>query len=112
MSAFDDTLELAGEAMLACLDPETITYTPAVGAARSIEALIQREVPLELANHEIVPATVLRVRNHATLGILASAVDTGGDKITWQPKRGGATKDSRIVRIVAQDAGHLVLEVA
>ena len=112
MSAFADTMELAAEAMLGCMPWETIVYRPRAAGSRNIKALVQRDLPLELANHEIVPATVLRVRDHATLGILASTLDTGGDRVTWRPKRGGAVKTSRIVRLLPHPPGIVVVELA
>jgi hypothetical protein len=108
MSDFDTAMELAGEAMGESLGVETVVYTPLGGVARSIAVTIARALPDPALD---VPAARITARNHATLGIDGSSVDTGGDTIAWSPKRGGSAKISRIEDIVTVNAGMIVVEV-
>jgi len=108
MGDFETTMELAAAATMAALDTETVVYTPRGGAARSIEAVITRGAP----DPDIdVPVARVKVRNHATLGIDASAIDTGGDTLAWSPKRGGSNRTSRITDLLGADAGFVSVGV-
>lgn len=112
MGDFAISMQEASEAAMTVLDAETVTYTPNGGDARSISALVQRELPIEVPGGAVVPGARLTVRNDATDGIAAGDVDTGGDTVAWSPKRGGSSRTSRIVRIAYAGSGMVVVEVA
>ncbi len=109
MTDFAETMALAGEAALESLDAEPITYTPLAAAGVVRRALVRR-----LGNHAAgpmgrVPEAEVTLRNDAATGRLASAIDTGGDTITWAPKRGGATKISRVLEIASSNGGFVTV---
>lgn len=108
MGLLDDQLAIDAESF-ADTDAfgETVTYTPAVGSARSVSAVVMRE-PLERrqeALNGVRERIVCYLRNDATLGVLASGVNRSGDTITVAWKRGGTTKVYRVVEVIEQDAG-------
>jgi len=110
MGDFDTTMELAGEAMMEHLATETVTYTPLGGAALTRTAIVHRRYPMQLAD-SVVYTAAIQLRNDAALGRLASAINTGGDTITYSPKRGGPTKTAPVLQILHQDAGCVIVEV-
>lgn len=112
MTAVSEALAAAGAAAMTLLDAESIAYTPATGVAVTIDALIDRR-PLDgVDGMGRVPKAILRIRNDATYGRLASAIDTGGDSITWPAKKGSTTtRTSRILEILDQDAAFVTLMI-
>jgi transcription elongation factor len=112
MRDFADTMALAAEAAMACLDSETVVYTPRGGDAVSISAVVERMAPGMVGSVGPVPLARLVVRNDATCGIAAASIDTGGDTVAWAPKKGGSTRTSRILQIdPATSAGCTVVMV-
>lgn len=109
MGDFDTTMETAAEAAFAYLGTEQVTYTPNGGAARTVTAVVRR---MGIDGDLNVPIAQIKVKNSATLGLAAAAIDTGGDSIAWSPKRGGTTRTSRITALVSADAGFVTVEVA
>lgn len=112
MTDFGTTLGLVGAAALTLLDAESVVYTPATGSAVTIDALIDRR-PIDAVPEELgrTPRATLKIRNHATLGRLASAIDTGGDTVTWKPKKDGTTRTSSVMEILDQDAAFVTLMI-
>ncbi len=108
MGDFDTTMELAGAAMLECLGTETVTYTPRGGVGRPIAVLVHR---LGIDPETRVPLARIEAREHATLGVVAATLDTGGDTIAWQPKPEGATRVGRVTALISANAGIVVVEV-
>lgn len=108
---FASDITLAATEAIRLLDSETVVYAPVVGEARSISALVDREVAVETPTGPVL-TTLVRVRNDATLGIASTQVDTGGDTIACAVKRGDTAQARRITQIVHQCAGMLVVEVA
>ena len=108
MSDFATTMALGAEAALEVLDAESITYTP-VGAAGLIRSVLVRRLPPRDIGIGVVPLAEVTLRHDATAGRLASAIDTGGDTITWSPKPGGTTKVSRILEIVSVNGGFVTV---
>lgn len=106
MGDYDTTMELAGEAMAELLGVEEVTYTPRSGTARTIDVVIERT-----GVEDNLPTARIKARSHATSGLTAGTIDTGGDTITWAPKRGGTTRTSRIVALVGATAGTVTVEV-
>jgi len=95
----------AASSTLAALDPETVTYTPYGGSARSIEVFLDRQPPQAIEGMGTSPTAIVRARNDVAAGLNAATLDTGGDSVTWPPKRGDSTtKSSRILSILAVDA--------
>ncbi len=92
---------------------ESVTYTPSVGSARSISAIVDRNPPQSVDGFGQVHAAniVAFVPNDGTLGIDSSALNTGGDTLTIS-KRVGETATARsIVRLVYHDAGLCEIEI-
>ncbi len=109
MSDFSDTMAVAAEAALEVLDTESITYTPLGGVGVARDALIHRIGNRGAGPLGPAPEAEVTLRNDATAGRLASAIDTGGDTLTWAPKRGGATKVSRVLEIVSTNGGFVTV---
>ncbi|MCK9570145.1 hypothetical protein M0R72_14470 [Candidatus Pacearchaeota archaeon] len=109
MTDFATALGLGAEAAMAFLDTESITYTPLAGAGVPRDALVERLGPQRLSGLGSVPLARVTLRNDAAAGRPASGIDTGGDTITWSPKRGGATRVSRVLEIEWQNGGFVGL---
>jgi hypothetical protein len=97
---------------------EQMIYTPAVGDARTITAIVDRNVRTRTVVGTSAPQCEVMVANRATSitddgygGISSAALDRGGDKLTFAPVIGGADRDWTINKIIAQDGGMLTLEV-
>jgi hypothetical protein len=108
MTDFDTTMQLAAAAMPECLGAESVTYTPRGGAARVISVVVQR---LGIHPDLRVPFAQIKAREHATLGLAAATLDTGGDTIAWQPKPGGTARTGRITSLISANAGFVTVEV-
>jgi hypothetical protein len=116
-------VSMTTEAAEAMLDQwgESVTYTPRSGAARSIKAIVDRNVPRPVGGPgEGVnrPDLTIEVANRATSiaddgygGISSAGVDTGGDKVTLPKRIGQAAQDMRIAQVLGQDEAMLTLEV-
>jgi len=106
---------LASESLtfLVTLGGEEITYLPAGGGSRTIDAIVNRDQPTELgdAPHGHAPLAVIVVRNDATAGISSAEVDTGGDQVRLAVRLGKDPQDRRITKIISQDSGMMQLEV-
>lgn len=101
---------------------EQITYSPAGGAARTILAVIDRDVPREVAGAGegtvIRPALTIEVLNRSTSyagdgfgGIGSAELDTGGDRVTLSRRIGESARATRIAQLLEQDEAMLTLEV-
>lgn len=62
---------------------ETVVYVKADGTRRTIQATIIRNPPAvdPATGRDVAPKMRVLVRNHPTLGIASTELDTGGDKI-------------------------------
>lgn len=108
---FDDTIAAAAESFFLLPGSETVTYYPAVGAGRQISAVVSRTEPDQIPGVEggsFTGPTVL-VRNDPAEGIASDEVDTGGDKIECSKRVGNMPKILRILEIINQDAGLMLL---
>lgn len=86
---------------------ETVTYYPAGGgASRSIQAMVDRESIRFVGPGEAqVQQITVRVRNHATLGILSDLIDTGGDAVALPLRVGESAVQRSIVRVLSTENG-------
>lgn len=85
---------------------EEVTFTPRNGVARTINADVQRDPPVEISvpgGQARRPKMIVTLRNHATLG--ASSIDSGGDTITVAYRLGGTAQAFAVGAPMAQDAG-------
>ena len=91
---------------------ETVVYTPRVGDARSISAVVDRQPiqPLSETPQGLRPLVPVHVANDAITGIAAADLDTGGDTLTFPERIGGADKVWPIARLAGQDDAMLLLE--
>lgn len=111
MTDFAATMDLAAEAAWVSLDIESIVYTPIGGASLARSALVRRLVPPEISGLGRAPEAMVTLRNNTAAGRLGSNVDTGGDTISWSPKRGGTAKVSRVLEIVSANGGFVTVLV-
>jgi len=110
--AFDTTLELSADSFFLLPGTGYVTYFPASGVSRRIQAVIERPGPERIAElgggrqvNEIL------VKNSGSDGIASGQVDTGGDKIKMAPREGMVPVLMRITKIISQDAGMTKLKV-
>lgn len=116
-----DTAQLIADAE-AILDEwgEDVVYTPRGGTARTIVAVVERSRPDAIpgASAGMSPSLVIRAMNRATAkaddgygGVLASAVDKGGDTVALAVVQGGTAQTRRIAAVVSQDEAMIGLEL-
>ena len=91
-------------------DTETVTYRPARGTAREIQALVDRPGRDERTG-AATPRFELTVLNDATSGIAAVTLDTGGDQIDVAERAGGTARRRHITEIIEQDDEMLKVQV-
>lgn len=94
---------------------ETVTYTPVTGSPRSISAFVERDPPDRISPDGDVyrPKMEITVANSATLGILATEIDNGGDTVTVAYPLGATAAAHAILGTpIVQDAGMIRLELA
>lgn len=89
---------------------EAITYTAFGGSPITIYAQITREDVIHVG--EIAAAGILiTVENHATRGILQSAMNTSGDTVTLKYRVGGTSRTYRIGNPIDHDEATLTFRV-
>ncbi len=97
---------------------ESVSYTPSGGSARTISAIVDRSPAAMITDNGVsTPRVRITVANHATRGILSSAVNQhGADKVSVAVMQGG-TAESLGVYLPppgtpgTQDAGMIVLDL-
>lgn len=109
MTDVDRALQDAAAAFFLFGDVETITYRPASGVGREISAVVDRRQAevMDGLRGGSRPQVELVVRNDATVGIAADAIDTGADKVDVPLRKGDTAQRLRIVELVNQDAAML-----
>ena len=110
--AFDTTLELSADSFFLLPGATYVTYFPASGLSRKIQAVINypgSEKIAELGGGRQVSEVL--VKNSSSDGIASDEVDTGGDKLKMAPREGMVPVLMRITRIISQDAGMMKLKV-
>lgn len=101
---------------------ETVVYQPHAGAARTIKADVNRNVPapLDELGRSLGASLLVSVRNVATSidsddkgcgGITATELLPNRDRIELALKAGGLVEPRLITAILEQDEGMLVLKV-
>ena len=110
--AFDKTLELSADAFFLLPGAEYVTYFPASGDPRRIQAVVNRPGPERIAalggGRQVCEVLI---KNSSSDGIASDQVDTGGDKIQMAARDGKVPVLMRITRIISQDAGMIKLKV-
>lgn len=94
---------------------ESVTYTPLGGSARPIAAFVERDPPERIGGDGSVYRAKMEitVANSATLGILATEINNGGDTVTVAYPQGATAAAHVIVgKPIIQDAGMIRLELA
>lgn len=111
MSEFDDELIATRTAHLSG-PGESIKYKPGGVGGRTITAFVNRrpseglDVPF---GHS--PFAEIHVENDSTTGIDSDEINTKADMIEYAVRLGEAVEDRKIVEIIHQDAGMLILDV-
>lgn len=93
---------------------ETIAYQPKGGGSRSISAIIDRNPVSGVPGspHGRSPKFLIFVKNSTSTGISSAEVNTGGDKISFEPRIGEAAQSRSIQAVQWHDTGMMYLEVA
>lgn len=112
MATFPFDLTAISDAVIAPFG-ESVVYSPRTGSDRTITAEVDRtdRNVLEGVDRGTSPRFTITVRNHASLGILSTEINLGGDEIQVAPRLGQSAKWCRVLRIDSHDAGWLTLEV-
>jgi len=92
---------------------ETVTYYPAGGGSRSIDAIVTREPTgrLDGASHGTTQKLMITVANDSTIGISSSEIDTAKDKVSLVNRIGEAAQQRIITKISIHDHGMMNLEI-
>ena len=104
---------LSDDAALAFCDTdsfgESVVFTPrSTGTARTIKALVTRHPPEAVGRNGVkLPRMEVSVRNHATLGILLTSLNTGGDVLSVAYRKGGTAEEFLVQQPHSQDSGML-----
>lgn len=115
MSRFDSLGSTYMAPSLLYLHGETVTYKPAGGDTREIQAIVDRDTPETPSPAGVRgrPKASIRVMvvNSSTEGITPSELNIGGDKIELPLRIGESATDRNIRSLSSQDGGMLELEV-
>ncbi len=92
---------------------ESITYVPASGDERTIDALIDRRIPPQPVppGRGVRSFLLVSVANNSTTGISSAEIDTGGDTLRLAKRLGETATTVGIAKIVSHDNGMMTLEV-
>ncbi|HIJ70657.1 MAG TPA: hypothetical protein HPP87_04750 [Planctomycetes bacterium] len=103
-----ETLKLIEE-----LGGETVIYRPRAGGSREVTALVDRDRPGGLGNapHGESGTAEILVANSSEIGIAASEVNRGGDRVEMVSRLGRNAVVRPIKRILAHDGGGVRLEI-
>ena len=90
---------------------ESVTYHFAGGGTRTVNAIIERSPPAvyDAAGNVVMPSFVIRFHNDATLGVLSSEVNTGGDQVSFLSKLGDKVPVKRSVLVMQSQGGGVVV---
>lgn len=108
MSRFDASARVGLAPMLLHVHGEPVTYRPRTGPPRTINAIVQYDVPQE-ANTS--PITLVEVSVDPEQGITEAELDQGGDQIELPLRRGGPATRRKIASHTRPVAGMMTLEV-
>jgi hypothetical protein len=108
---FDDSLAAAAESFFLLPGAETVTYFPVSGASRRIKAVVTRSEaePIAAIAGGARPVFEVLVKNDSAEGIASDLLDTGGDKIKMGKRVNNRPQQLRILEILNQDAGLMLL---
>ena len=113
-TVFDSHFAAAGFPMLLDQFGESITYYPAAGGSRSIQAIVNRDPPeiLDGSGNAVMPKALLQVLNSTTSGIGSSEVNIGSDEVGF-PLRINDVSANRfsLLLLQSQSGGVTVLAV-
>jgi hypothetical protein len=115
MGDFDDTLLADASAFTDAFENSTVTYSPRVGSARTVSAIIDWNPPVKRGELPDVKRPMVRidVENHATRGISSADTYMIGGSITFPLMYGSSeTRKASINQqcIVSIDGGRIVFE--
>ena len=107
-SIFDGIDEAAAEVLMMVM-AEPVTYYPAAGGSRSIEAIVERNAVGEVSGGN-TPMGRMMVRNSATIGISSAEFDRGGDQIGYPVNLGESASSRPVKQMPSQTTGMIILE--
>lgn len=91
---------------------ESITYLPAAGGRRPIQAIVERSPPaiFDASGNAVLPTATIRVSNSCRSGISSREVNIGTDQIEMVGKIGETLpKTFSLMTMTSQDSGVTVL---
>jgi len=114
-SRFDQVFQATAFPQLLAEFGEPVTYYFAGGGSRSIDAIIERNPPaiFDQAGNPMQIELVIRVRRHATSGILSNEVNRGIDTVELLKRvDDAAVSRFTVVRKLSDDSGVVVLALS
>ena len=82
---------------------ESVTYKPATGDNKLINAHVDRRPPEYVEGELVAPVIEVWIQNHGQKGV--TSIDKNGDRINVANRRGGTARDHVISEVIDQDAG-------
>lgn len=114
-SRFDTYFQTSGFTQLLAEFGEPVVYYFAGGGSRSVNAIIERNPPaiFDQAGNPMQIDITIRVRRHATAGVLSSEVNRGRDYIDLKRHvDDAATTRFTVVRKLSDDGGVVTLALS
>jgi hypothetical protein len=114
-SRFDQVFQAAAFPQLLAEFGEPVTYYFAGGGSRSIDAIIERNPPaiFDQAGNPMQIDIVIRLKRHATSGVLSNEVNRGSDSVEVKKRvDDAAVSRFTVVRKLSDDSGVLVLALS
>jgi len=107
----DQTLINIAGSLLSSASSATVVYRPGSGPVRSIAAQVTYLLPdaMDGLAGGSRPQFDILVKNDSVMGISIRELDTAMDKISLPPRIGRASITVRIVEVIKQDRGMLLL---
>ena len=105
---FDRTFAQSGFPALLAKFGEPITYLPAAGGRRQIQAIVERDPPaiLDGTGNAVFPKVMIRVNNSDRSGIWSKTVNIGSDQIELPLRIGDKTLTRfSMMQLLSQDSG-------
>lgn len=111
-SRFDNAFQATAFSQLLAEFGEPVVYYFAAGGSRSVDAIIERNPPaiFDQAGNPQLFDLVIRIRRHATKGVLSNEVNRGQDSVDVKRRVDDAVSTRMTVtRKLSDDAGVIVL---
>lgn len=104
-----DAMAIAANPVFTDVFAEQVTYHPAGGGDRVVQAIITRDSVRQVTGG-ITPVAEIMFLNDTSTGVTSSESDRGGDAITYPVNISETPSRRKLGGIIAQDAGMIIRE--